>query len=100
MIFIIHSLTIMFEESLAYRLIKNSGFPLIVRHDRQIYKTEAQSIDLAQLYRKVLIAGFFGYFFGRTFGRREVIFTAGFASIPIFLQLYTDINLKREGKYQ
>ena len=85
----------MFEESHIYQFIRNSGFPIIVRHDRQIYKTEPQFLDPVNLFRRVILAGTAGYFIGRKVNRLEVPFAFGFACLPLFVQIATDLSLKK-----
>lgn len=34
-----------FEDTFIYKLIKNSGLPLIFRHDRSIYKEDTEVLD-------------------------------------------------------
>ena len=85
----------MFEESLIYQFIKNSGVPFIVRHNRHIYKTEPQFLDPVNLFRRVVVAAVAGYFIGRKIRRLEVSFTLGFACLPLLFQLATDLSLRK-----
>ena len=54
-----------FESDPVYKLIKAISLPLIVRHDRSIYQQENHNIDLALIFRRVLVAGFIGYWAGK-----------------------------------